>query len=241
MMLGTTANNTAVNAEPGDPYWSNVGLYLRFNGANGATSFSDEKGNAVTRIGTAVISSADGFGGACGDFPSGSYLSSDLIPGISGLTSSTAWSIEVRAKITWSGDRNAGLVAYSPVAGADDLRFFLQRYGSQSYVYIAAEGATTGWYGSYTHINGQFMTFQASCDGTTIRVFVNGTPITLASFDYSGRVCYQSGLLVGTIADIVSHLPGNSIAGQLDELRITKGVARNTASYTPAAKQFPNS
>lgn len=223
-----------------DPYWSNVGLYMRFNGANGSTSFVDEKGNTLTSNGSPVISTADGFGGACGDFPSGAYLSAGLISGIAGMAQGSAWSVEVRAKITWSGDRNAGLISYSPIAGGDDFRFFLQRYGSATYIYIAAEGATAGRYGSYTHVNGQFHTFQASSDGTTIRVFVDGAEVSLTSFDYSTRVCYQAGLLVGTFADIVEHLTVNSLTGQIDELRITKGVARNTAPYTPATDQFPN-
>lgn len=223
-----------------DPYWSNVGLYLRFNGANGSTSFTDEKGNAITRNGSAVISTTDGFGGACGDFPAGAYLSAGLIPGISGLTASTAWSIEVRVKITWSKNRTAGLVSYSPTTGGDDLRFHLEHYNSASYVYITAEGSATCWYGTYTHINGQFMTFQASCDGTTIRVFVDGVAVTLTPFDYSDRASHQAGLLVGTIANIATSLTNLSITGQLDELRITKGVARNTAPYTPATGQFPN-
>lgn len=223
-----------------DPYWSNVGLYMRFNGANGSTSFVDEKGNAITRNGTAVISTADGFGGACGDFPSGAYLSAGLISGIAGMVQDSAWSVEVRAKITWAGDRNAGLFSYSPTAGGYDFRLFLQRVGSATYIYIAAEGATAGRYGSYTHVNGQFHTFQASSDGTTIRVFVDGAEVSLTPFGYSGRGAYQSGLLVGTIADISEHLTGNSLGGQIDELRITKGVARNTAPYTPATEQFPN-
>lgn len=223
-----------------DPYWSNVGLYMRFNGANGSTSFVDEKGNAITRNNSPVISTADGFGGACGDFPYAAYLSAGLISEISGLTSSTAWSIEVRAKITWANDRTAGLLSYSPVAGGADVRFFLQRYNSQTYVYIAAQGTTTGWYGSYTHINGQFMTFQASCDGTTIRVFVNGSAVSLTAFDYASRTSFQAGLLIGTMADTFSNLYDYGLIGQLDELRITKGVARNTTPYTPATGQFPN-
>lgn len=242
MIPGVVAAQRFIAGPPAgnDPYWSNVGLYMRFNGASGSTSFTDEKGNAITRNGSAVISTADGFGGACGDLPYGAYLSAGLISGISGLTASTAWSIEVRAKITWSGDRTAGLLSYSPVAGGDDVRFFLQRYNFQDYVYIAAEGATAGWYGTYTHINGQFMTFQASCDGTTIRVFVNGSAVSLTGFNYASRACYQAGLLIGTIGDTETNLYDFGLIGQLDELRITKGVARNTAPYTPATGQFPN-
>lgn len=240
MLFGATAAHSAFTPPQGDPLWSNVGIYLRFNGANGSTSFVDEKGNAITRNGTAVISTADGFGGACGDFPSGAYLSAGLISGIAGMVQGSAWSVEVRAKITWAGDRNAGLFSYSPTAGGDDFRFFLQRVGSATYIYIAAEGATAGRYGSYTHVNGQFHTFQASSDGTTIRVFVDGAEVSLTSFDYSGRSCYQSGLLIGTIADTVGQLSTNSLTGQIDELRVTKGAARNTSTYTPATSEFLN-
>ncbi len=224
-----------------DPHWEKVGLYMRFNGSNGLTAFADEKCNLLSNRGGVIISTADGFGGACGSFLSGTYLYSGVIPGISGLTPSTAWSVEVRAKVTWAGDRAAGLFAYSPTAGADDFRFFIQRGGSQSYIYVAAEGVTTGWYGQYTHINGQFMSFQASCDGTTIRVFVDGSPIVLTSFDYSGRLAYQAGPVVGAVGNTYSELQTSSLVGQMDELRVTKGVARNTSPYTPATDQFPKS
>lgn len=242
MIPGVVAAQRFIAGPPAgnDPYWSNVGLYMRFNGANGSTSFIDEKGNAITRNGSPVISTADGFGGACGDFPSGAYLSSGVIPGIAGMAQGTLWSVEVRAKVTWTGDRNAGLFSYAQTVGADDFRFFLQRAGSSTYIYIAAEGATAGRYGIYSHINGQFMTFQACCDGTDVRVFVDGAPVSLTAFDYAGRSAYQSGLLVGTIADIASHLADNSLVGQIDELRVTKGAVRNTTTYTPATDQFPN-
>lgn len=223
----------------GDPHWDQVGLYMRFNGAAGSTTFTDEKGNPLSNKGGVTISTADGFGGACGSFASGSYLYSGVIPGISGLTPSTAWSVEVRAKVTWAGNRTAGLFAYSPTAGAKDFRFFIQSFGSQPYIYVVAEGVTTAWYGQYTHINGQFMSFQASCDGTTIRVFVDGSSIVLTSFDYSSRLAYQAGLVVGAIGDAYSELDTNSLAGQMDELRVTKGVARNTSPIYSCNRSVP--
>lgn len=243
MIPGVVAAQRFIAGPPAgnDPYWSSVGLYMRFNGANGSTSFVDEKGNAITRNGSPVISTADGFGGACGDFPVGAYLSGGVIPGISGLTKNTAWSIEVRAKVTWGGDRTAGLFCHSTELYSNtDSRFFIQKYGSKTYIYIAAAGETTGWYGEYTHIPGQFMSFQASCDGTTIRAFVDGVQITLASFDYSARHAPHAGLLIGAMADSPNPASANSLSGQIDELRVTKGFARNTTAYTPATDQFMN-
>ena len=162
MIAGIVAGGRPVAASPpagNDPYWSNVGLYMRFNGVDGATLFTDEKGSAITSNGSAAISASDGFGGACGNLTAGSYLSGGVIPAIGGMVQGSAWSVEVRAKVTWAGDRNAGLFSYSPLGGSDDFRFYLQRYASSTYIYIVEEGSATAWYGTYTPPPGHFFSF----------------------------------------------------------------------------------
>ena len=68
-----------IDAGESDPYFSNVVLLMHFDGANGATSFTDVKGHAVTPHGSAALSSTtSAFGGASGHFDGASgYLSLD--------------------------------------------------------------------------------------------------------------------------------------------------------------------
>ena len=70
-----------------------------------------------------------------------------------------------------------------------------------------------------------------SRSGTSLKMFLNGTEVasTTDSTNFIG-----SGITVGAIAGPF-YLNGN-----IDDLRITKGVARYTANFTPPARAFPN-
>ena len=70
-----------------------------------------------------------------------------------------------------------------------------------------------------------------SRSGTSLKMFLNGTQVDsgIDSTNFIG-----SGITVGAIAGPF-YLNGN-----IDDLRITKGVARYTANFTPPARAFPN-
>lgn len=64
-----TVEDVPFGNESTDPHYSNVVSLLRFNGADGSTSFSDDKGNAVVAGGSAKISTARAkFGTSSGYF-----------------------------------------------------------------------------------------------------------------------------------------------------------------------------
>lgn len=72
-------------------------------------------------------------------------------------------------------------------------------------------------------------------DGGTIRFFVNGVQVGTASrsFDHTST----DPQFVGS----VSGDPRFSYKGRIDDWRITKGVARYTADFTPPSQAFPDS
>jgi hypothetical protein len=66
-------------------------------------------------------------------------------------------------------------------------------------------------------------------------MFLNGTQVGstyTTSFSYGAN---SSGFIVG---DIVGS--GGSVNGYIDDLRITKGVARYTANFTPPTAALPD-
>ena len=71
------STRTLTDQTSGDPFFSNVSLLLHMDGANGSTAFTDSGPNALTAtvVGSSAIATAQSqFGGASGNFPSGSYL-----------------------------------------------------------------------------------------------------------------------------------------------------------------------
>lgn len=68
--------------------------------------------------------------------------------------------------------------------------------------------------------------------GTTLRCFINGTLIT--TFTNSVVVANPTVGVGATSAGLYKY------AGYIDDLRITKGIARYTANFTPPTAAFPN-
>ena len=71
-------------------------------------------------------------------------------------------------------------------------------------------------------------------DGTSLRFFVDGTQIGTTSTS-SDNISGATTLMVGSNLTTPQYLNG-----YIDDLRITKGVARYTANFTVPSKAFPN-
>jgi hypothetical protein len=69
--------------------------------------------------------------------------------------------------------------------------------------------------------------------GTTLRLFVNGTQIGSNATDSTNWISSGSGR-IGSNQD-----SGQTFYGYIDDLRITKGLARYTTTFTPPTQAFP--
>ena len=87
--------------------------------------------------------------------------------------------------------------------------------------------------GSYAYSANTWYHLAASRQGTSLKFFVNGTQsgATITdSTNYTGTY-----LVVGALYDTPY-----CIDGYIDDFRITKGIARYTANFTPPTQAFPN-
>ncbi len=210
-----------------DPYWPDVVLALHMNGVNAATTFQDEVGAAVTVNGNAQISTAQSkFNGSSGFFDgAGDFLSRATTADFGFGTG--AWTAECwlySTKSSWS-------------ASASSLIDFRATTGN-GLIYIQTDGTLGYWNDSINYACTTSLSLNAwhhvaaSYDGATFRLFVNGAleNTVAASFDFTGSRPIRVG---GSVNN------NDFFQGYLTDVRVTKGAARYTSSFTPATEAFP--
>ena len=213
----------------GDPYWANVVSLLHFDGADGSTTFTDQTGKTWTANGDAQIDTAQSkFGSASllldgGDDDATHASSADFGFGTGDFT----WECFVRRVNAncvifdnrYSGADTASIVTFIDPSG--NLCFYHAGYGT-----VTGSGATvpaTTW----THV--------AWCRSSgTLRMFIGGVMVSATSM--TSDMGSSRPIRIGR--DVVNNA---DYSGHIDEVRITKGVGRYTANFTPPSAPFPNS
>jgi hypothetical protein len=220
----------AVGPPTGDPDFASVSLLLPFDGANGSTTFTDASTNALTVsvFGDAQISTVESkFGGSSGLFDGGGdYLE---VPSSSLLQFAGDFTIEcfVRAGSFANYQTVIELGTY--------LNGVLIRTASPTNDFVYVNGIGLGSVSSYMQLN-TWQHIALTRSGSTVRYFIDGTERLTATI--SGTVNSSS-----EAARIGRNRHSNSqdYDGYIDDLRITKGVARYTANFTPPTEPFPTS
>ena len=207
---------------------SNAKLVLHANGTNGSTIFSDSSSGAktVTTNGNAQITTAQSkFGGASGLFDGrGDYLSAPSASGFSFGSDDFTVDFWVR----FNSISNCTLVNLN-----DTYYYNLLIWLGSGNVLKAADGngnflisgttvpTTNTWY----HI-----AFVRS--GNTQKLYVNGASEGTPG-SYSGSMGSST-----TTNTFGSDSSGAALNGWMDEIRISKGVARWTSNFTPPASEY---
>jgi len=216
----------------GDPYWANVSYLLVGNGANGTTSnIVDSSSNniATTIFGNTVISTTQS------QFGSGSVYFDGVRDYLrcatsSGFTFGTGdFTIEFWVYPTSFGiirivyDMRPSVEGYYPClyfAPAGNIIFYV----NSTNVISGSTLATGSW---------QYITLCKSSGQT--KLFLNGNQTGSTYTDSNNYLGGSSRPLIGEEA----VTGGYSFNGYLYDLRITKGVARYTANFTPPTAPLP--
>lgn len=245
------SDEVIVIAQQGDQYWNYVSSLLHFNGANNSTSFIDQKSNTWSRVGTPIISTEQSkFGGASGRFSKNNYISTSNMTGfLFGATED--FTIEAWVYIPLNATVYQNLIPIICV-GYQDIS---SAGGGWNLCISDTSTARIGLQHCKTNFTTQNADF--SIDSSLTRNTWHHI-----EFGRSGTTTYGffNGSLVGTTTDQnnvaftspnfsnVSIASGNNRSsmnywhfdGFIDELRITKGVCRHTASFTPQTSEYPN-
>jgi hypothetical protein len=225
----------------GDPFFSNVSLLLHGNGTNGSTTIIDSSPTpkTVTAVGNAQISTAQSkFGGSSIVFDKVddqlTFASSNDFAFETGNFTIEAWTYSRDVSTAARGwfqtsTTTGGLQAnynngISIAQGANSVGSALN-----GGIFVAIDG---NYFGSNSAvlIANQWQHIAVTRSGGTCRVFVDGTQVgsRASSANLTG-----SNLVVGGYYSTLYLFDG-----YIDDLRITKGIARYTSNFTPPAAPF---
>ena len=220
---------------PTDPYFSSVSLLLHGDGTNGSTTATDSSSSpkTMTAVGGASLSTArQKYGSASLAFAStGDRFSTPSHAGF----------------LFGSGDFTVEAWVYLTALSTDVQVVGLHRYGTDNLwlLYVTASGRLAFYNQAATGIVGTTETVALNTwtdvavarSGGTSRIYVAGGADGSVA-DTHNYSAYAHPLTVGcdSTASVNSQLLGN-----VDDVRVTKGVARYTASFTPPAAAFPDS
>jgi len=211
-----------------DPDFASVSLLLHMDGSNGSTTFTDSSSNAftVTPFGNAQISTTDPkFGtGALTLDGSGDYLTLAVNSAFqfgTGDFTVECWVFPNNASA------NAGLfqIGTNNTAGSLSVNTF---NGQWRVTDVGTGGAdmTSVTAGAWQHL-------AVTRSGTSVRMFINGVQAG-STLTWSTNFS-QNQLNIGFYFST-----SFAINARIDEFRVTKGVARYTANFTPPTAPFPD-
>jgi hypothetical protein len=230
------ASHAALAGFYGDPSYGSVSLLLPGNGANGSTTILDysRSPQIITAVGNAQISTAQSkFGGSSMLFDeTGDYLT---VPATAAMSLGTGdFTIECWVRF-----------AVTPVGNGQGIYQLSDGYLNSQVrgPGLGAENGTGQWTiyhgttftqstGNIPAINTWYHTAIVRSSGTT-KLYVAGTSIISVAdtTNYTDQYFVIGGW----------YSTGFLFNGYIDDLRITKGVARYTATFTPPAAAFPTS
>lgn len=228
---GTSPSTTLTNP---DADIASVTLLLHMNGVNGSTTFTDTSsyGTTITAVSGAQISTAQSeFGGASGLFV---FANADYITApasnqfrFPGDFTVECWIRPTTLTVTASF---AGKVIF-------DTRASVNSPGIVAYVKFGVLNFYTGGVnvaGSIAFVADDWIHVAITRSGSSIQMWQGGVQTGSTSTNTTN---FSDGLLaVGG----ESWTNQSWFDGYIDEFRITNGVARYTATFTPPTVQFPN-
>lgn len=219
-----------------DPNFSSVSLLLHFDGGNGSTTFTDSSSapKTVTPINTSLTTAVKKYGTASAYFNGVNAFAS--VPDDAGFDvgagafCTEGWvnpevAVTTRMNIFYQFDGTSGFGV--AILDTGKLRAFVQN--AVNGVVFVGPGPTTVPDNVWSH-------WALTCDGTTLRLFLNGVLEASAARPSSGVGNSSAPLEIGAETAGAAR----QFKGWMDDFRFTKGVARYTANFTPPTAAFPN-
>ena len=208
----------------GDPYFSSVKLLLHLDGSNGATSATDSSSSArtMTFYGNAQLTTTSPKYGSAALLldGTGDYIDT---PSSADFEFAGDFTLEAWVYLTTSSG------SYKTIFGSGT--YGLYHYSNTLVWYSTVGGLTT--FGTIT--NDAWHHIAISRSGTSMKCFVDGVQsgsTLTSSTSFTCTATWKIGYDTIGLAYLTS---------KIDDIRVTKGVARYTADFTAPTGAFPDS
>lgn len=206
-----------------DPHWSSVLMLMNEGASNGATSFTDAKGNSYSRTGSAVVATGiGGFPGACVNAPAnGSYFSIAASTGLNFLQAGD-YTIEAKIRLTNAAGTGNGsiIIGRANSVGSNGWIFRCVNSGLElAYPGLASANLAQTWTLNQTY------DVMACRIGTQHYLGINGV---VSAVSLSNRV-----VDAGSDPVYIGDHPNYADSIEYVSHRVTRGVGRYNANYTP--------
>lgn len=215
-----------------DPYWNKTTLAMHMD-----SSFTDARANTTSNYGAAISTPYYKYGGGSGDFAAG-RVSVGSASDWTFLNSGESWTVDCWVRHTAYASRSDFII--STQNGASNMiGMTMAIYQGAIWIYVY-KGVTSSFQSCYATFpeGNDFHYVEASYSSidNRFRIFIDGvllkSELQNASIGFVNSTP-QYALNIGGA--------GNGIypfQGQIDDLRITKGIARHTVSFIPPKASF---
>lgn len=221
----------------GDPYWSNVIFLTPFT-----SDFADKSSRAIatTNVGSCTIDSTDGAVGlGCLLAPVGGYIEAS----VDAKFGTSDFTIETYAKVSATSPAYFGIFAFEAAKLQDNGLWVItvnKTTANSGLTWVSSNGTSWNIFNA-TNVgamnNNAWHHWALVRNGTSLRVYRDGVLVASATLA-AGLNFTQKGTWTSIGVKNVSPSSGGDQPSRYQYTRITKGVARYTANFTPPT-EFP--
>lgn len=217
-----------------DPHHASVVSLLHCNGTDGSATFTEETGKTWTRAGNAQIDTAiKKYGSASGLFDgSGDYLST---PNVADLRFGTGdYTVEawIYNTVRPGGGVNNDMTVFGTLSGTGYLFFYLDNATGKPVVW---NGSTGIWSSTAVPLNTWTHVAWVRSSGT-VKIYIDGVQTGSGTHNLDNNNTTETIKIGGNAGGFSNRY----FYGQLDDIRITKGVARYLGNFVSPNAELPN-
>ena len=230
------SNVKVAGQSSGETSFNKVSLLLPFDGSDTATSTSDESDNShtITFAGTAQLDTAQKkFGTASllldGDSDYIQVADHDSFDFDAGNFTAECW-------IRFAALGNNTIFSHWANGTSSSMSYYLTYFNGSGILRLGhylSGNADTSY--SWSPSTGTWYHIALERSGTTLKVYIDGTSVISVSASTTALQASEDPFRVGVFNDASTGSPSLDwyFNGHIDDLRITKGLARYGANFTP--------